>query len=417
MKIAIFYRDVFLPGGMAGEIMGIANALANRHEVFVWGVEGTISQAFDAKVQCKYYARIRDIRKQFSAWLRETKPDLVLLAGFFIIDNLPATRAIKQAGIPMVLYPLAQVTTPVMAGKIFTQDPDVRKLEQGGLQLPNLKEKLMIQINPMLKTAYLNSIGKFLTANSRMIAVLSEFEANHFRKYLPTYTGRFTQLRWGLDRKPEENDPRHYYREVLGFADDKANYVYWGRLDWHYKGLDRLLNGVLHCVQSCKSNDVPFRLFLIGPDYRDGAQKIRKFIEAHQLQDVVHLMLPGSYPAGSKMPLRDASASIYLSRWDGFPRTLRESTLLNVPVLVSEETHFGALVTEHVSGIALTNPDEPREVSNALMALAEPERQNQFKTGAEALAPRLSWGEAVEVWLAEYESNLSEKHCNKAVMP
>lgn len=38
---------------------------------------------------------------------------------------------------------------------------------------------------------------------------------------------------------------------------------------------------------------------------------------------------------GDKMPLRDADGAAYLSRRDDFPRTLRESTPLNIPVLVN----------------------------------------------------------------------------------
>lgn len=417
MRIAVFYRDVFQPGGVAGEIIEIANTLANQHEVIVWGLDGPISASLNPKIQCLRYHRLKDIQNQFSVWLNKAKPDFALLVGFFMIDNLPAARALKQAGVPMVLYPLSQITTPVLAGKIFTQDPDVRRLEQNGLQLPDLKEKMMMQVNPLLKNIYLNSIGRFLVANSSLVAVLSEFEARHFQNNIPTYTGSFVQLRWGINRAPKEKDPKHYYRETLGYTDGKANYVYWGRLDWHYKGIDRLLNGILHCVRDCPQDDPPFRLFLIGPDYRGGAEKIRQFVETHQLQHIVHLMLPGSYPAGSKLPLRDATASIYLSRWDGFPRTLRESITLGVPILVSEETHFGKLVTDYNSGLVLNNPDAPEEVAQALMDMTDNKRQATFKAGTPALASQITWHQAVEIWLEECEANLADQFPNKVAVP
>jgi glycosyltransferase involved in cell wall biosynthesis len=339
---------------------------------------------------------------------------VLLVIGFFIYDNLQATKYAKQYGIPVVLNPVAQVTDKVLEGKIFTQDPDVRKLEQTGLQLPAFKQKLLTQANPFIKQIFLNSVGRILAKRSDQIAVFSQFEMEQFQKHLAFPTEGFVLLRWGVDQVPEEAERRHYFRDILGHSDNKANYVYWGRLDWHYKGLDRLLNGILKSVRDADSAGVPFRLFLIGPDYNGGAGKIQQFIQMHQLEEVVHLMLPGSYPAGSKIPLRDASASIYLSRWDGFPRTLRESIVLGVPVLVSKETHFGDLIPAFESGIVLKNPDDSSEVAEALMLLAKPEQQQKFKQGAARLSPELSWQTVTQTFIEKaFVASIPERRALK----
>ena len=68
------------------------------------------------------------------------------------------------------------------------------------------------------------------------------------------------------------------------------------------------------------------------------------------------------YEKGSIDPLRDADVNILLSRWDGFPRTLRESTIFEVPMLVFEETNFGDLVRNFQEGIVAKNPDNVSEL-------------------------------------------------------
>lgn len=411
MRIAVFYRDIFQSGGVPNEVRGIVNALAEYHEVHLWGRDGHVSDDWASNVKFNQYNHLAALGPAFSRWVQNIKPDLLLLVGFFFHENLVVAKIARKHEVLVVLNPVAQVTDQVLAGKIFNQDPDVRKLEQVGLQLPSLRSRLTGCANPILKRTYLNSLGRLLVGHCDRIAVFSSFEARQFQKHLPFPLEHITTLQWGIDQPPEVLEKTHYYRDVLGYRDNRANYVYWGRLDWHYKGIDRLLNGVLECGQTHQGSPLPFRLFLIGPDYRGGAEKITQFVQTHGLQDSVHLMLPGSYPAGSKAPLRDASASLYLSRWDGFPRTLRESTMLHVPVLVSAETHFGELVTEYRSGLMVSNPDDPEQVAQGLIDLAETDNRMAHQDGARQLSPQLTWHEVTSQWLSGCQPyNAPEAH-------
>lgn len=417
MKIGIFYRDAFQPGGVPGEIIAIANTLAESHEVSLWGRTGKIPDNLRSQVQPFQYADRKGLSRTFSVWLAENRPDCILLVGFFMLENLAVARLAKKYNITVILNPLAQVTDQVLAGKIFTKDPDVRKLEQAGLQLPNFRESMMRHVNPIAKRLYLNTAGRMLVQQSNKIAVFSEYEARQFRKYWPLSKAQFLTLRWGLDHVAPETDQVHYFRHTLGLDDSKANYVYWGRMDWYYKGIERLLNGVVCCQRRMGNNTLPFRIFLIGPDYHGGVKRIEEFIRKNNLQEIVHLQLPGSYPAGSKAPLRDADASLYLSRWDGFPRTLRESTLLEVPVLISEETHFGELVSAYESGVRLENADDSEQVADGLLLLAEQDARQRFHLGARRLAPELAWRQVVLSLISETVSHEIESFPERMALP
>lgn len=402
MKIVIFYRDAFQPGGVPGEIQAIANALQVDHQVWLCGRTGRIPETLDAGVHQLSYTGFNTLGKILSQALQSIQPDIFLVVGFFIADNLIAAHIAKRQKISVVLNPLGQVTDEVLSGKIFTENPDIRQLEQTKLGLSKFKNNLSARANPLLKRIYLRTLGALLQHNTDYIAVFSAFEAEQFRKYLPTPPERFVTLRWGINAISEQGNPAHYYRQTLGYDDDKANYVYWGRLDWHYKGIDRLLKGVAHCAEIQGASTLPFRVFLIGPDYNGGLAQIQQFIETHQLESVVRLLLPGSYPAGSKTPLRDACASLYLSRWDGFPRTLRESTLLGVPVLVSQETHFAELVSAFESGL-VANADDAQSVAQSLLRFTALKQEKTFITGAARLSAELTWGKITQSFLDELE--------------
>ena len=45
-------------------------------------------------------------------------------------------------------------------------------------------------------------------------------------------------------------------------------------------------------------------------------------------------------------PFVSADYSILLSRWDGFPRSLRESIFYNIPIIASKETNFGDIINK-----------------------------------------------------------------------
>lgn len=401
MNVSVFYRDAFGKGGVPGEILSLCSAIAAEHEVVLIGRAAEhASSAFS--VRTLSYRRLLELPGLLRAHFRRDRSDVMLIVGFFLPVNLMVVGMAKLHGVTLVLNPLAQVMASVFQGKIFTADPDVRRLETSAAPRLSLRQKLVLFVNPYLKHAYLQTVGRLIVWGCDRVGVFSSEEQSQFKEHLGTMAPAFVTLLWGIDTVPPRGEEAHYFRSQ-GFDDERANFVYWGRIDWHYKGIDRLLEAVRLLAERQGTSTIPFRIFLIGPDYRGGAARVRTFVEANGLAEVVHLQLPGSYTPGSKAPLMDADASIYLSRWDGFPRTLRESTICRIPVLVSKETHFGELVRSCESGIALEDADSPSEVAEALLVLADPERRSMCREGAMGLAPQLTWREIARRFIGELE--------------
>ena len=75
----------------------------------------------------------------------------------------------------------------------------------------------------------------------------------------------------------------------------------------------------------------------------------------------------------------------------GFPRTLRESTIFKVPMLVSEETNFGDLVRNFQAGIVAKRPDNVSELAIDLAFISKSNNRNFFKNGSKNLSNYLEW--------------------------
>ncbi|MEM6338259.1 MAG: glycosyltransferase, partial [Bacteroidota bacterium] len=326
MRISIFYRNVFEPGGAPVGIRHLANRLAKRHDVALWGHATDDEWPLLDGVQQRSYVGRSELTRRLPGWIATDAPEILLVIGFFLPDNIPVVRAARRAGVPTVLHPMAQVWDSALKGKIFTHGCDVRALEKKRINRDGLVARVSNWLNPAAKRAFMHSVGRAMGLGTDAVAVLSDDERTQFQSYFPRPDRDFVTMEWGVDElETMPDDSAHFFRDTLGVSTDRPNLIVWSRLDWHYKGLDRLLNGVAEVKR--RQSEVPFRLYLCGPDYREGSVLARQFIAQHGLQDDVFVFLPGDYTPGSKTPLRDADASVLLSRWDGSPRALRESLL------------------------------------------------------------------------------------------
>ena len=111
------------------------------------------------------------------------------------------------------------------------------------------------------------------------------------------------------------------------------------------------------------------RLYMIGPSYQGGGEEALTHVSKLKLNGKAHWIPPGEYPSGSLAPLASADASLLFSRWDGFPRAIRESLELGVPFVVSEETHFEDVATEFDCGEVVDNADDPKSIAIALIKM------------------------------------------------
>jgi glycosyltransferase involved in cell wall biosynthesis len=169
-------------------------------------------------------------------------------------------------------------------------------------------------------------------------------------------------------------------------------------LDYRFKGLDRAIEGMRWISEqaaaegSTVSAELPIRLFLCGPDYRGGAEASRRHVEQAGLQNDVVILGPDEYTPGSKKPLRDADATVLLSRWDGSPRTLREAASYGTPMIVSEETNFADLVRSDDAGLVVDG-DDAAAVGRAFLAMADCVMRDRMAAGSRRLGERSTWEE------------------------
>lgn len=408
MRIYIFYQDAFEPGGAPVGVRQLAMALGTRYEVCLVGRQGRHRSPVGS-VRTRAYRSLLGLIQNLPRWLRADRPDMLILVGFFLAPNALVARITRRLGIDVILHPIAQVDAATFSGKVFTHGCDVRELERRRINHLTPSKRLLDRISPLTKSAYVRSAGTMINRCSDYIAVLSPYERDRYQEEYPRPDRIFLQLPWGIDPIDTATDsPHHFYHRRYGAARSTRNFIVWSRLDWHYKGLDRLLHGVRHLRDRIGADAVPFRLHLCGPDYRAGSVLASRYIADHDLQDVVQLLLPGTYRAGDRSPLRDADASILLSRWDGSPRALRESVYYSVPVLVSRETNFGELVATYGSGRVVADADDPSSVSDCLHDLATQRQLCRYRRGAAQLAGALSWTSTAEEFVCQYRDVSAE---------
>lgn len=394
MKVAIFYRDICSTTSEAFEFLNLASALVEKHEVIFWGGDGDNLQLHPEGVRFNLYSDFKDLLYKLPIWFQKDRPDVLIVLGFFLLPNLPVVLSAKRYGVPVVLHPLGQVADEVFAKKMFTVESNVQFMQQDSMYQDTPSQRILIAANPYLKHLYKWSVGTLLVNQSDAIIVSSKEEQRQFQKYYNFPNQNFiTSLRGIIPTDVARSEPsQHFYRETLGFHDGIPNLVFWSRIEWYYKGLDRLLNGVRALRDRFGVDNIPFRLFLIGPDYRGGIPKAAKFIKDHELQKYVHLLPPGSYPFGSKTPLRDADGLVLLSRWDtGMTRCLREAMFFGLPVMVTQGTHFADVITDYNCGLMIANADDPNSVADGLLMLSNPQNQANWYPGINLAAKSLDW--------------------------
>lgn len=405
MNIWIFYRDAFARGGFPNEIRALAASFGKSNSVLLIG-KNRLNDGIDSNtinVKTLKYSNIFNLQKNVSHSYGILKPDITIVVGFFIIDNIFFCNYAKKGNSKVILYPLSQVSSSVINSKIFTADPSVRNLENKSKQASNsFLLELLYRCNPILKKLYLDMFGSFLIRRSDYIACMSKNEALELKKYLKVEGKKIVNLQLGT-YQIDQCDSSNYYDESGQGIQAKLNFVYWGRLDWRYKGIDRLIDGVYELKKTC--NNLDFIIHLIGPNYRDGVRKIKKRISDLKLNKDFNILLPHQYTRASIAPLRDADASILLSRWDGFPRSLRESLHLNVPILVSRETNFADIVDQHNCGISINNSDNPEEVATALREFSDIQKLSTMRIGTNKATNALQWDFITNQFVKTFKNN------------
>jgi len=173
-----------------------------------------------------------------------------------------------------------------------------------------------------------------------------------------------------------------------------GGYLLWlGRFDPQHKGLDLLVRALAIVPRETRPT-----LRLVGPDWRDGRERINALVRELKLADWVSVE-PALYGDEKWSALRSATGFVYPSRWEGFGNSVAEAASLGVPLLVTPYP-FGRLL--HRRGGAVLALPTVEGLAEGLQAVA-----GAATLGARArqiVLDEMSWDTVGRSWLEQAEA-------------
>ena len=278
--------------------------------------------------------------------IKTYSPDVLFIRGLLSFDVFFIMLVCWVLRIKYVLAPCSQINAYNLNRKLFFEDPSIAVLK-GAHDTSNLFlcyqyiVALKKVLFPFVKRVMFYCFGWFFVKKSSGVIFASEYEkecAVSLLGFSPCLDAVIPEMLWRQRGGGEDASCDDIY------ISNALNVVYWGRLDHELKGIDRVL-------QYAIANPVCY-FHLMGPDYNGGKIKILETISRKKISNVI--VHDESVWKNRNELQACADYSILFSRWDGFPRALRESLSLNVPIIVSKETNFEDVVSDFGCGFVVS---------------------------------------------------------------
>lgn len=368
MRLGILSRDIF--GGeraVNSEARTIVSSLAKVCELTVVGrVKEPISHISGA--QCLEYRSLSELRSRIRD-LKRYGVQTVVVQSIFTSDGLFGVFASSMEGMFVVVQDFGSITTAGLQRKLFTMNPDVKVLEAGGRSTTSSQSSWRVDLGSSFKKWLAIYTLRYLDYRSiKAWFTFSSFSDEELGSLVGVRPESCVHYPWAAVQ-PARNCRNRDWFDADGGINGPFRFVFWSRLDYWMKGIDRMIMGFAMACEIDEGFAANAKLYLIGPDYRGGAEECKKLIDEYGLTKSVAWVKPGEYESGSLDPLGSADAAVLLSRWDGFPRALREAIGLQVPVVVCPETHFGDIVADFGVGSVVSDADEVDQVASALLSV------------------------------------------------
>lgn len=275
----------------------------------------------------------------------------VILFKFSSLSNIYLSLMCKFYGIEYSIVPLWQISSfldwdnPFEKNVIPTADKDYKNKAKFGRSTFGRKT-VSSYIRYLKRVIYRKTCGLLMLRYAKYIFVFSEFEKSEINKLLGInkISCRFIRFECSMDNRKIGSDRFTKSNSALKIT-------FWGRLDYYYKGVDQICNEVL----KIKDKNLDFKIYLIGPDFNESYKLVDDFITKNDLYN--NLEIIKDYERGSLGYLADSDYSIVMPRWDGYVRSIKESILLGVPVIITKETHHDKTILELGCGY-LIEPDK-----------------------------------------------------------
>jgi glycosyltransferase involved in cell wall biosynthesis len=176
--------------------------------------------------------------------------------------------------------------------------------------------------------------------------------------------------------------------------------LFFGRNDVHQKGIDSLIDG----YERARARGLEMPLVIGGRAHGDSEAFLRDAARRPLLAG--HLRMVGETSERERSRLmRGAHAFVFLSRWDGPPRPIREAISLGVPPVVTPGTNMGDVIAGNNAGLVTSHA--PDDVAAALLRVSDAEHMEVLRNNVPKLHSELSWSNIAQQYLEGYEIGLN----------
>lgn len=302
-----------------------------------------------------------DHKGQLGAFFRTvSNSDFAVFFTFSSLVNVSLARRFYNQGCRYSVMPAWQINEFLDRDRPFSKTaiPTIESAEKDSLGFKARagdgvvegKVTIRSRFRAVKRKLYRATLGRNLLQRASAIHVFSDFERENISRLISLKAPQFCDVEFGTDIST-----RPIGEDVFS-QDGVRNIVFWGRVDYFYKGLDLIIDAI--ALAHRKAVRTPFTLWICGPDYNGGYQKILDHVERRGVSNYVRILTPSDYTSGTVGLLANADFSILGSRWDGFSRALRESIVLGVPIITNDQTHFDRAIKRFGSGVIFADTED-----------------------------------------------------------
>lgn len=352
-SVGLFYRDYNGQGGMPLEYREIANGLSDLgYDVVVYCYGDSTNVDKREKITIKQFKNNKSnlffIPSNFKRDISQLKFICFFVVSGHLPENIAVTKALRRTGIKYIFCP-------------------------GGAYAPYLlKRKRYI----LLFYKRLFELG--ILRGADLVRTYSDTNKKFIEDY--GYSGDFFELLEGLD---ESSLPEKLPTAIV--RDSTYEFIYLGRLDYYNKGLDQLFL----TFEMIKNKGLNFKLILYGHFNSD---KDKEIISSwiNKLGAEVVDYRGAIYGLDKFNAIRSADALVLPSRFEGIPRSLRESLYTGTPVIITRETNMAEYVIQYNCGFVCKC--DSSEILEALMDYSTVVNKEELRLNCERLAlDKYSW--------------------------
>ena len=367
MRVGLVYSDVLQGGGYPRDVRWLAGALQRSGvEVTLFG-RNTSHQNKDGLVDGIELVPMRKLRDGCSSL------DLIHIFGIFLLNHPVAAIRCLARSLPLVVSPMAHLMPSQLA------------------------------VNRSKKYVFLKLAWTQLFKQVSAFHVFSEIEASSVREF-----ERHVALFEGTSGVYPGADGNGNTGRV-NRKGSARQLLFFGRNDIYQKGLDFLIEGFAKAVNESPRPQRPIRLRIVGQPWDRSTPYLHKTIRQLGIEELVEIIGPVDEASKWRI-LSQADYLVFLSRWDGPPRPIREAIVAGLPVLVSPETNMGNLVEQFGAGLQV--PLEVHAIANAISRAADDEDLlERSRVGTAALRAHLDWARVAQDYISGYERILN-RHRN-----